>query len=128
VALQEVRRLTAQLAAYVNNVGNGNENVLLGSGFDLRALPTPVGLQPAPSGIRLTTDLLPLGTVRIYHKGNPKRRIYHYQHRPYPDGKGEDTPWMPFELSTRREHVFSGLESGRQYQFRVRVETAAGPG
>ncbi len=128
VALSELRRLTSQLATYVNNVGNGDEEILLSSGFELRAQPAPVGVLPPPNDIRLTAEGIPLGSVRLYHRGNPKRKTYHYQCREYKEGAGPEAGWLPLVTSTDRSYMFAGLIGGLRYQFRVRVESTAGVG
>ncbi|MCF8257519.1 MAG: fibronectin type III domain-containing protein [Flavobacteriales bacterium] len=128
VALKSVRELTGQMATYVNNVGNGNEVVLLSSGFPLRNLPSPVGKLLPPEGCKVTTEGQKAGEVKFYHKGRKKNKAYLYQVRKYVDGMSGEVGWDPEVTTTERSHVFSGLESGERYQFRVAVFSSEGIG
>lgn len=128
VALKSVKEMSLQLATYVNNLGNGDEAVLLSSGFPLRDLPSPIGKLPPPEGCKVTTMRQNAGEVKFYHKGRKKRKAYIYQVRKYMEGMGAEVGWEPVVTSTERSHVFSGLESGARYQFRVAVLTSEGLG
>lgn len=128
VALKTVKEMSMQLATYVNNVGNGNEEVLLSSGFFLRDLPSPVGKLPPPEGCKVTTEGQNAGAVKFYHKGRKKNKSYLYQVRKYAEGMSADVGWDTPVTSTLRSHVFTGLVSGTRYQFRVAVVSSEGTG
>lgn len=126
-ALKVVKELSGQLVAYVNLTAAGDEAKLVSSGFPLRKLPSPVGKQPALANCKATTQNLNVGEVKFYHDGNPKCKMYRYQYREVLD-TGEPGPWIEVESSTNRYYLFTGLTSGRLYQFRVAVVSTAGLG
>lgn len=128
MAMRTVRDMTMQLVAYVNNVGNGDEAVLLSSGFPLRDLPGPVGKLPPPEDCKVTTVGQHTGAVKFYHKGNRKRLIYVYQVRRYMEGMTPEMGWEPEITGSVRSHIFTGLLSGELYQFRVAIINAMGKG
>lgn len=128
VALRTVKTMTMQLVTYVNNVGNGDEAVLLSSGFPLVELPSPVGKLSPPEGCKVTTEGQNAGAVKFYHNGRKKRIIYVYQVRKYQDGMAPEMGWEPEVTSSERIHVFTGLVSGERYQFRVAVISSVGRG
>jgi hypothetical protein len=126
-ALKVVKEMSGQLVAYVNLTAAGDEAKLVSSGFPLRKLPSPVGKQPALTNCKVSTQNLNVGEVKFYHDGNPKCKMYRYQYREVLDN-GEAGPWSEDVTSTKRSHLFTGLQSGRLYQFRVAVLTTAGLG
>src|SRR5881394_3287570 len=66
---------TTQLAAGVDNVANGDETIILSSGFEVRAPSSPLGILPAPTGLvaeagEFTGQLIatwePVAGVKLY--------------------------------------------------------------
>ena len=127
-ALDSVMGLTRQLAAYVDNVADGNGDVILSSGFELRSLPSPVGFLSPPElkvafgeGREVQT-----GTLRAYHGGVKGRTGYIYRIRKVGDNGSSDN-WITAENSAR-SYTFEGLTSAVKYELQMAVRSAAGLG
>lgn len=126
-ALEQVKSLTRQLAAYVDNVADGNGDIILSSGFELRNLPSPIGLLSPPDLKAAFGDgrEVQTGVLRAYHGGVSGRISYVYRIRKS-DGNSAE-PWSEVENSAR-SHTFTGLSSGALYELQMAVRSAAGTG
>lgn len=126
-ALNNVKSLTRQLAAYVDNVADGNGDIILSSGFELRNLPSPIGYL-SPPDLKVVFGEgreVQVGVLRAYHGGVRGRTSYVYRIRKS-DGNSAE-PWSEVENSAR-SHTFTGLSSGALYELQMAVRSAAGTG
>ncbi|WP_266364895.1 fibronectin type III domain-containing protein [Tellurirhabdus rosea] len=108
-------RMLDKLAAYVQFMGKDNVTALQSSGFDLSKPRRPVGPLPKPENFKVEpgpsegTMLVSVDAVR-----NAKSYLIEYTSTP-------ETPtsiWTPL-VSSKSANLLTGLESGKQYVFRV---------
>ncbi len=114
--------LLTRLAAYVDNVSDGQESVILSSGIDVRKQPAPLGLLPVPTGIYTRyngkSGVVELKWNRVYGAASYRLEIK--------SGGFDASVWAPHAVGTRTMFSFEGLTSGMQYWFRVCAVGAAG--
>jgi len=114
--------LMRTLRDYVNEVGNGDEVILMSSGFDLAKLPSPIGPLSAPINLRALYSETP-GEVYLRWKPVYGASTYKIQYKS--DGQ-DDAEWMDAGLSTKGRFTVTGLENAKYYWFRVAANGAAG--
>lgn len=127
-ALNTLKNLTRQLAAYVDNVADGDGDIILSSGFEVRNLPSPVGYLSPPE-LKVVFgegNEVQVGTLRAYHGGVRGRTGYVYRVRKVGDDTAQ-AKWTTVENSAR-SYTFTGLESGEEYEVQIAVRSAAGLG
>ena len=107
------------LAAYVEGASLGNPALLESSGFRLTAPRQPVGLLPAPSGLRAQPGKE--GSCVLRWNRDRGARSWAAQCAAQANG-----PWTDIYTGTRANCVATGLTSGTQYWFRVQAIGAAG--
>lgn len=112
--------LTAQLAAYVENVANGDGAVMQLAGFQLANPPVPIGPLPPPQELRAQTADID-GTVSLKWKRVHGAKSYFVESAVNPAG-----PWNQIEVTSRVSATATGLTSGTKYWFRVRAFGTAG--
>lgn len=123
--LRTLRQKTRRAAQEVTIITGGDAAKMLGAGLELARSKTIIGTPPQPEGVRAEAGGH-TGTVKVVWNRIALRKIvYQVQWRDRIDGTGE---WQDAGLFTRRQCVVAGLESGRQYWFRVSAHGAAGPG
>lgn len=124
LAMDALNNDTVLLAAYVDNVAQGDEEKILSSGFLVRAPKTPVGVPEAPVLVevlagefqgQLVVRCLPVFGVRLYE----------YQTTLEPN---TEAGWVPRGNSSRATKEINGLTSGDYCWVRVRASGTAGPG
>jgi len=107
---------------YIQQASGGDEGKILSAGFEVRALPTPVGPLPAP------VDFLPsMGALQGQMscawkpvKGAKSYLLEWHEHT-------VTTGWSQ-AFPTKAKFSVTGLLSGKTYIFRVAAIGAAGPG
>jgi len=80
-ASEKLQNLTRQLAAYVDNIADGNGAIILSSGFELRNLSSPVGFL-SPPRLKVASGEgreVQVGVLRAYHT-DVKGRQAHLPH------------------------------------------------
>ncbi|MBL0745955.1 fibronectin type III domain-containing protein [Chryseolinea lacunae] len=111
--LQQAYRV---LGNVVDNKSNNDLAVLLSSGFEARKSPSaPAGRLDKPTDIEVQATQQP-GTIKISVGKISRARIYMFQ---YALGAVTDESQWISVTSTVRTKVIDGLESGKQYSFRV---------
>lgn len=114
--------LLRSLALYVQQAGNGDPLVLLGSGFPLRKTAQPAGQLPAPGNLRVVRGQVS-GQLKV--RCNKVVRAGSYQWR----YAAVATPgaWTLADPTLGASHVFDGLVPGTCYIVQVRAVGSAGP-
>lgn len=118
---EALNNLIRPLRDYVNGIAQGDEDIVLSSGFEASKVPTPVG--PMPQVIHLVGrggdgD----GTVRLRWKSVYGAKNYVIQ-------QGiDDTNYVAIAYPTTSSMVIEGLVIGQFYWFRVAANGAAGLG
>jgi hypothetical protein len=129
VALRKARRdalilSTQKLAANLELTANGDLVALAASGFDLKTKPTrSTGLLPAPLDLRVKTTGI-AGEALCKCKAVPLADSYEPAWTLDPTAG----PWTSLSaVSSSQNLLFSGLQRGKDYFFRVRAIGANGP-
>ena len=113
-AKQALLVLLSQLADYVNLAGQGDEGVLVQSGFDLNKVPQPVSLK-APTRV-VVLDGGNSGELVLKFKSVTGASSYLFQYTT--DTLLADTSWVSI-ASTTTSYTFSGLTKGATYYCRA---------
>lgn len=103
------------MAVYVNLTANGNEAMLLSSGFELAKKAEPVGPLAAPEGLKVK-PALSKGSVDLSCKRVAGASSYGFEYRLL-TGESENG-WVRVD-STKHQVLVNGLTSGSKYAFRV---------
>lgn len=119
---EALNNLMRTLRDYVNEVGNGDEVILMSSGFDLAKLPSPIGALSAPINLRALYSETP-GEVNLRWKPVYGAATYKAQYKP--DGQ-DNAEWLDAGLSTKGRFTVTGLNNAQYYWFRVAASGAAG--
>lgn len=115
---------TSQLATDVENVANGDEEIILGAGFEVRAPSSPLGILPAPTGLvavagEFTGQLIatwdPVSGVKLYEVQNSS-------------DPNLETGWATRGTTSKASIELNGLPRGGYCWVRVRAIGTAGPG
>jgi hypothetical protein len=116
----EVIVLLTELAAYVTLTCNGDETLLLNSGFEISGQNRE---QQVPVIQKLVVELGPPGeaTIRVKRMGGIKAYMHQYTTEP----PGSASVWIS-EGSTNAYYTFRGLKSAVKYWFRIVALGAAG--
>ena len=107
--------MNTQRGSYVDLVANGDPNVILSYGFQVRANPTPVGDLAAPANLSVELNGTP-GLMLLTWEGVEKARAYNLQISP------ASTPartWAPLLTSSTTKTRLDDLKLGQLYAFRV---------
>ena len=123
-----VKGLLRQLSAYVQNVSNGNEVIILSSGFGVRKTPEPVGIPTQVLNLSAkATDFA--GELKIDWKPVSGSKSYTLELMDLGFQGADDTAvWQTPVTVTASKHVVSGLNSGHIYRVRVAAVGSAGQG
>jgi hypothetical protein len=116
----EVIALLTELAAYVTLTCDGNEALLLNSGFHISG---ENGEQRVLAIQKLVVELGPPGEVTTRVKRVAGARAYMHQYTTEPPGS--ETVWIS-EGSTNAYYTFRGLKSAVKYWFRIVALGSAG--
>jgi len=110
---KEAVALLIELDTYVTGVCNGNEAMLLSSGFDIAGQAEE---QPMAAIEKLIVELGPSGQVTLRIKRVRAARAYLHQYTTEPPNS--ETVWIS-EGSTNPQFTFRGLKSAVKYWFRI---------
>ncbi len=103
------------LALYVQVTSNGDEAIILSSGFDVNSKHEPIGKLPKPEGFGVKVGVAQ-GTVLIYCDIVPGAGFYEIEYSEVTaDGVRK---WIKL-TSTKRKLEIEGLTSGKQCVFRM---------
>ncbi len=111
---------------FVNEKGNGNEEILLTTGFALADLPGSKTDLGVPSNVRTKTLVTP-GEVEVYCKRAAGATGYQIRHRPLSTDPLVVNEWKTEDpLGPLRQKV-SGLQSAMYHEFQMRAIGAGTP-
>lgn len=121
IALGGLQRQMKRLAAYVSLVADGNEDIILSSGFGVRRKGSPVGELNIPIGLhsRLTRTA---GRVELDWDVTAGAKLYHV----YMSTTGSPFEWKLVAMTTKSRHNMDQLVSGSFYWFCVSAIGTAG--
>ena len=118
--IKEADDLFTREAHYIDRTSNGNETMLLSSGFHVSKQPTPFNKPPIAA-----TDGEHLGSVKLVGKQDAHGRACIWQLY-----KGsilpEDAVWVTMATTTSATYIHEGLESAQYYYFRMAIVTPDG--
>jgi hypothetical protein len=109
----EIIALLTELDSYITAIGNGDEAMLLSSGFAISGQST---VQPMPGIVKLDVELGPPGEVTISVKQVRSAKAYLHQYTT--ETPTSETVWIT-EGSSNPECTFRGLKSYTKYWFRI---------
>lgn len=118
-----VRTARAQLSAqagYVRGVCNGDPVLLESSGFSLAKPIAPLPLPQAPADLQVVRSTTP-GLLKVRFKGVRGSQFYRLEMQ-----EEGSTQWTVISTNRRLKHDVEDLTTGKEYSFRVQVNTAAG--
>ena len=108
---EALENLLNKLALYVEANANNDEAVMLSSGFSLSKDHTPVGILPKPENFSARPT--EKGMITLNLKPIAGADSYQYEYRLV-----EAMQWT-IEVHTKSNILLTGLESGKEYLFRV---------
>lgn len=118
-----LRSLLKQTADYVAFVANGDAQLIIDGGFELRAEAKPSHLPGAPTNLdALTPDIT--NAVKIEWKGGRNVRLYQVQMST--TDPAQNAAWSQVGLTSKRQFNVPNLEPYRVYWFRVIAVNTAG--
>jgi hypothetical protein len=109
----EIIALLTELDSFITTFANGDETLLVTSGFDISGQST---VQPMPAIPKLDVELGPPGEVTISVKQVRSAKAYMHQYTTEPPTS--ETVWIT-EGSITPECTFRGLKSYTKYWFRI---------
>lgn len=116
-ARQALEGLLKQAGTYVLNIANGDQVILVLSGFPLRK-PNETRYITTPENITISNGITSGSLISAAEK-DPAVKVYEHQ---YSDNfQGEATVWKSLSTSVSK-FTHEGLTPGRQYWFRVCVK------
>lgn len=113
---QTIANMLTQLGFYVSMVSNGNEVMLISSGFKFTNSNEPQGPVTAVTNTEVLVDGLNPGQAKLKFKKGTSTKSYIYQYTA--DATLAEDKWTSITGTTTR-YLFSELESGKRYWFRV---------
>jgi hypothetical protein len=122
-AFQELKDLRKELGAYVQSTSNGDQTLITSAGFETERNPHPLGQLPAPPNARAKVTAYP-NQVELRYGGVKGRLVYKVS---YCAGAPQtEADWVQYTTTGKTRVIFDGLESGKEYFFRVAALGAAG--
>ena len=103
--------LLKQEAAYVSMIANGNVATMIGAGFDVSKIPSPIGPLPKPKKFQVSSPRK--GWLQLSLESIRGAKNYYFQYK-----KAGDTEWTIVPSTTAKLTVM-GLESAKEYIARV---------
>jgi hypothetical protein len=103
------------LGLYVQANGNNDESTLLSSGFDLKKDKSPVGTLPKPENLKIMPGN-GSGTLKVSVNSIDGADSYLFEYALMPIT--DNSEWV-LKPSSKANISVSGLESGKQYAFKV---------
>ncbi len=122
-SFRTLKSMLKQLAEYVANVANGDAQLIINGGFELRAEPKPSHIPVAPANLEaLVPDVT--NAVKIEWVGEQNVRLYQVQMSTTDPAV---TPaWTTVALTSKRQHTVPDLEPYHMYWFRIIAVNTAG--
>ena len=124
LAMDVLNNDTVLLAAYVDNVADGDEEKILSSGFEVRAPKTPASLPSAPVMVEVFAGEFQ-GQLLARCQPVTSVRLYEYQTTLDPN---TESSWVTRGSSSRSSMEVNGLTSGDYCWVRIRAVNTAGAG
>lgn len=103
--------LLKQLASYIQLVSGDDVAMMLSSAFPVSKLPSPVGPLPKPSFFE--AEIAGKGKIRLTVNAIYGAKLYQFQYK-----QSGTTEWQEQTIS-KTKLLLTGLESGKEYVFRV---------
>jgi uncharacterized protein (DUF3084 family) len=110
-----VENLLKQETDYVQQVSNGEEAIILSSGFDVAKKPTVVGPLAKATGLEVNVGSNK-GSIIVDCDVVEHAAFYEYEYTDAPSTP--NSVWLK-KTSTKHKVLIEGLTSGKQYVFRV---------
>jgi hypothetical protein len=107
--------LLKKLADYVQRISAGAEVAILSSGFEVYKKPSPVGALPMPENFKVKVGINK-GYVDLSCDAVAHASFYEFE---YTDTPVTDASIWVKRTSTKKQLTIEGLQSGREYAFRV---------
>lgn len=123
ISVVQVKDLLREVGGYVQAISQGDKEIILKAGFDVRNAPVPQGLLPAPRLVQAYTTGYP-GVIDVRWTGVKGRSNYELW-----ICEGDDSipaNWKMLTMSTRNRYRVEGLTSLKTYSFRVVAQGTAG--
>ena len=118
--------LTAE-SSYVNYASNGEEYIILSSGFEARPNHSPALPIPDPPFAVQAKSSLVAGQLLITFKTHVRSLLYRVEESPASvNGNVVTNSWTLVGLTSRRSLLATGLNGGAYYAFRVAAISASG--
>lgn len=119
----ELLDMLRKVGRYVDLVADGDEALILSSGFNLSKQPTP----SSRSDFSVELGEKPQ-TVTLRCKAQEGAKAYIWQYFIGDAPAANDTDWVTAQVTTKASVELTGLTSLTKYWFRVAVVTSAGTG
>lgn len=122
-SFRTLKSMLKQLADYVANVANGDAQLIIYGGFEVRAERKPSHIPAAPANLEaLTPDVT--NAVKIEWTGEQNVRLYQVQMST--TDPAVNPAWTLVTLTSKRQHTVPDLEPYRMYWFRIIAVNTAG--
>ena len=108
---EALENLLNKLALYVEASSNDDEAIMLSSGFSISKHHEPVGILPKPQNFSARPTQKSMISLKLQHI--PGAGSYQFEYR-----QTGVTEWT-IEVHTKSNMLLTGLESGKEYEFRV---------
>jgi hypothetical protein len=118
---KELKQLLRELGGYVQSNCNGDKNLILSTGFDVRKANQPLGQLSAPVNVLALVTLYP-GKLEVRWDGVKGRSTYELWMTA--DDPNVESSWKLHTLTTKTRFMVESLTSNKVYTFRV---VAQGP-
>lgn len=120
-AAQNVANAYRCLAGYVQSHSEGDETIILSTGYNVRKGKTIIGLLPAPV-IKRSVKLSYAGCIKLMWQANTLAKMY----KVYIKELDTDKPIEFVTHTTRCNAIIQGLESAKKYVVYVSCSATAG--
>jgi hypothetical protein len=110
-----LEELLHRLGLFVELTANGNEAILFSSGYDLQKERETVGVLPKPENLKISMGANP-GSVKVTVNSLTNADSYLFEYIEFPVTNAATWVIMP---SSKANIEVTGLESGKQYAFKV---------
>ena len=124
IALKDLMAALKTMLGYVQSVSEGDETMILSSGFDVRRPRIPVGILPPPVNVRAVFGNV-TGEIILRWQGVKNKLVYKVQIN---DTPGDDTKWVDLTYTGKIRMVVPSLITDKMYAFRVASISSDGIG
>lgn len=118
---EALEQLLFQLGMFVMYIANGDETILVTSGYTLTKTPEP-GYITNLGNVTIANGVT---SGQLMSSVKPQKSIKSYSHELAEELPTESTVWQPFNCS-RSKYVFTDLVPGKQYWIRVSAVASNG--